>query len=210
MEDVLALYAAPADPKRPLVCLDEFCKQLIGDKSAPLPTAPGHPARYDYEYVRHGCASAFMIFAPFEGVREIFITEEARRTRLDYARALEFIATEMFAEAEKIILVEDNLNTHEDASLYAAFEPAKARAIAERIERHHTPKHGSWLNISESEIAAVLTSSIDERIASQDEFRRQCQQAQVRRNQQQLTTDWRFTNNDARIKLSSLYPAYQC
>jgi DDE superfamily endonuclease len=209
MEDVLEVYARPHDPKRPLVVLDEFCKQLVAETRAPIPAKPGETGRYDYEYVRHGCASAFMIYAPLEGEREIFITEPATRTRVDYALALEYIATVMFADAEKIVLVEDNLNTHGDASLYEAFNPAKARQIATRFERHHTPKHGSWLNIAESEIAAILTTSIADRVASAEEFRKQCANAQARRNHQKLTTRWQFTADNARIKLHSLYPSVQ-
>ncbi len=170
MEDVLEVYHRPRDPKRPLVCLDEFCKQLLSETRPSQPAKPGTPMRYDYEYQREGSATGFMLYAPLEGKRKVFITETARRTQIDYALALEHIATNLFPDAEKIVLVEDNLNTHKDASLYLAFEPAKARALAQRFERHHTPKHGSWLNIAESEIAALLKTSISDRVESVEQF----------------------------------------
>lgn len=207
MEDVLEVYARPPHPERPLVCLDEFCKQLLSETRPPIPPKPGTPAREDYEYVRHGCASTFMIYAPLEGVRELFISESATRTRLDYAAALDFIATSMFPQAETIILVEDNLNTHDNGSLYEAFPPEKARRLAARFERHHTPKHGSWLNIAESEIAALLATAIPDRVESLEHFRAVCDAGKSRRNEKQLTTKWQFTNDDARIKLHSLYPS---
>ncbi len=209
MEDVLEVYHRPRDRKRPLVCLDEFCKQLLSEKRLPQFARPGKSARYDYEYKREGCATAFMIHAPLEGRREIFITDTARRTQIDYAHALEFIATELFPDAKKIILVEDNLNTHKDASLYLAFEPEKARRIAQRFERHYTPKHGSWLNIAESEIAAILKTSVQDRVGSADEFRTQCSLGVERRNRAGLKTKWQFTTSDARTKLASLYPSIQ-
>jgi hypothetical protein len=207
MEDVLEVYERPRDKHRPLVCLDEFCKQLVGEVRPPLPAAPGQPRRYDYEYVRHGCASAFVIHAPLEGRREVYLGPESRRTTRDYAKALEFIATKMFPKAEKIILVEDNLNTHDDASLYATFSPAKARRLAQRFERHHTPKHGSWLNIAECEIAALVRTALPDRIASEKEFRARLRLAVRQRNQAQIGTNWQFTTKDARIKLKKLYPS---
>lgn len=207
MEDVLEVYARPRDPKRPLVCLDEFCKQLLREVRQPLPTTPGQPARYDCEYIREGSATAFMLHAPLEGRREIFITETATRTAIDYALALEYIADTMFPEAQQILLVEDNLNTHGDASLYAAFPAYKARRLAAKFERHHTPKHGSWLNIAETEIAAVHRTSIDDRIPTKEHFAAQCSKAAEIRNAAQITTNWQFTTKDARIKLSSLYPS---
>jgi hypothetical protein len=209
MEDVLEVYHRPRDPKRPLVCLDEFCKQLLSEKRLPQPARPGSAERYDYEYKREGCATAFMIHAPLEGHREIFITQTARRTQIDYAHALEFIVTDLFPDAEKIILVEDNLNTHKDASLYLAFEPEKARSLAQRFERHYSPKHGSWLNIAESEIAAILKTSVPDRVASVDELRTHCSLGVERRNRAGLKTKWQFTAADARTKLASLYPSIQ-
>lgn len=209
MEDVLDVYQRPRDPKRPLVCLDEFCKQLLSEVRTPIPTAPNLPARYDSEYIREGSATAFMIHAPLEGHREIFISQTATRTSIDYALALEFVADTMFPDAQKIVLVEDNLNTHCDASLYAAFAPEKARRIARKFERHHTPKHGSWLNIAESEISAIHRTSIADRVPTKEQFVAQCAKAVEIRNSKNLTTKWRFTTEDARIKLSSLYPSVQ-
>lgn len=209
MEDVLEVYARPHDPSYPVVNVDEFCKQLIAETRTTIPAKPGQTERYDYEYERHGCASAYMIYAPLEGKRKIFISEPATRTRIDYALVMEYISAVMFPEAKKIILIEDNLNTHGDASLYEAFDPAKARQIANRFERHHTPKHGSWLNVAESEIAAVLTTSIADRVGSLEQFRKQCAHAEARRNDKKLTTRWQFTTGEARVKLHSLYPSTQ-
>jgi hypothetical protein len=209
MEDVLEVYRRPIDEQYPLVCLDEFCKQLLGEVATPLPARPGTPGRYDYEYIRRGSATAFMIYAPLVGKRKIFIAENATRTKIDYAQALRLISDEMFPHAEKIILVEDNLNTHNDGSLYEAFEPTEARRLAQRFERHHTPRHGSWLNIAESEISAVLRTSISARVDSREEFEAQCDAAQVWRNRECRKTDWQFTCEDSRVKLKSLYPSFQ-
>lgn len=209
MEDVLDVYQRPREEKRPLVCLDEFCKQLLGEVSPALPARPGRVARQDSEYVRHGSVSAFLIYAPLEGRREVRIGPEGRRTTRDYAHVLEFLATEMFPEAEKIILVEDNLNTHCDDSLYATFPPEKARELAGRFERHHTPRHGSWLNIAESEISALVRTGLSERIETQEQFRDQLASVVARRNRSEVKTSWQFTNEDARTKLHSLYPSVQ-
>lgn len=209
MEDILSVYQLPHDPRRPLVCMDEFSKQLLSETHTPRPTRPGKPAQYDSEYIREGSATAFMIYAPLEGKREIFITESATRTRIDYAHALELLSDTIYPEAEKIILVEDNLNTHGDASLYKAFPPEKARRLAGRFERHHTPLHGSWLNIAESEIAAVHRTHLDDRIPTADEFRHQCALASSIRNEKKAKTNWQFTNEEARVRLSSLYPSIQ-
>lgn len=208
MEDVLEVYQRPRDPKRPLVCLDEFCKQLLSEVKTPIPTKPGKPQRVDSEYKREGSATAFMICAPLEGRREIFITDTATRTKVDYAHALQFLSDVMFPEAEKIILVEDNLNIHTNGSLYEAFEPREARRLAERFERHFTPNHGSWLNIAESEISAVTRCSISERVPSKHEFVSQCEAAVKVRNQKAVKTNWQFTTEDSRIKLKSLYPTF--
>jgi hypothetical protein len=207
MEDVLEVYQRPRDGRNPLVCLDEFCKQLVGEVRDPLPARPGISARYDSEYVRHGCASAFVIYAPLEGRREVYLGPDGRRTTRDYARALELIATKMFPRAAKIVLVEDNLNTHCEASLYATFPPKKARRLAQRFERHHTPKHGSWLNIAESEISALVRTGLPDRVDSLTQFRRCIRAVVKRRNQSKAATDWQFTNQKARVKLKTLYPS---
>jgi hypothetical protein len=209
MEDVLEVYQREREENRPLVCLDEFSKQLLGEVSEALPARPGLAARHDSEYVRHGSVSAFLIYAPLEGSREVYIGPDGRRTTQDYARVLEFIATRMFPNADKIVLVEDNLNTHCDASLYATFPPHKARELARRFERHHTPKHGSWLNIAESEISAIVRTGLAERIESKEDFRQQVHSVTKRRNNHKSKTNWQFTNEDARIKLRSLYPSIQ-
>lgn len=207
MEDVLNVYQRPYDARYPVVCLDEFSKQLIKEKRIPIPAASGRPAREDSEYIREGSASAFLVYAPFEGIRAVHISEDGRRTARDYADVIEYIVDVMFPNAEIIILVEDNLNTHKDASLYENFPPEKARRLADKIERHHTPKHGSWLNIAEIEISALSRTTLPDRVESLDEFRRLCELGESRRNKEKAVTNWRFTNEDARIKLKKLYPS---
>jgi hypothetical protein len=162
MEDVLEVYTRPHDPARPLVCLDETSKQLVAETRTPEAMQSGQPARHDYEYKRNGTANIFMLFAPLEGWRHVEVT--ARRTAIDYARILRDLADIHFPEAEKIVLVQDNLNTHSPASLYEAFEPAQARRIIERFEWHYTPRHGSWLNLAESELAVLSSQCLDRRI----------------------------------------------
>ena len=168
-----------------------------------------HGRRPVSEYVRHGSVSAFVIYAPLEGRRETYISERGTRTAQDYAATLEFIASEMFPKAEKILLVEDNLNTHCDASLYAAFAPKRARELALRFERHHTPKHGSWLNIAESEISALVRTGLKERIETCDELRQQLNAVVQRRNLSEAKTNWQFRTEDARVKLHGIYPSLQ-
>lgn len=209
MEDVLDVFHRPRDERFPLVCLDEFCKQLLGEFRPEQGVQPGRVARQDCEYVRHGSASAFVLYAPLEGRRETYISENATRTAQDYARALEFVATQMFPDAQKILLVEDNLNTHCDGSLYATFPAEKARDLAKRFERHHTPKHGSWLNIAESEISALVRTGLKDRIETSDELRQQLAAVVQRRNQNCVKTNWQFRAEDARVKLHSLYPSLQ-
>lgn len=206
MEDVLTVYHRPRNPLRPLVCLDEFSKQLLSHTQAPLAMKPGTPERYDNEYKREGSTSAFMIYAPLEGRREVRFGEDGRRTALDYAEVLKFVAEEMFPEAEKIILVEDNLNTHSDSSLYKGFKPELARELADRFERHHTPKHGSWLNIAESEIGALTRVSLPTRVGSTGEFQSRLLRGVQDRNEAGCKTNWQFTCDDARVKLRSFYP----
>ena len=159
MEDVLEVYHRPHDPDRPLVCLDETSKQLVAETREPLPMRPGQPARFDYEYKRNGTANLFMLFAPLEGWRHVKLTE--RRTAIDFAHVLRDLSDIHFARAAKIVLVQDNLNTHAPSSLYEAFEPTQARRIVERFEWHYTPKHGSWLNLAESELAVLASQCLD-------------------------------------------------
>jgi len=205
MEDVLEVYTRPHNPGRPLVCLDETSKQLVAETRTPIPMQPGRPARYDYEYERNGTASLFMLFAPIEGWRHVKVTE--RRTAIDYAHVLKELSDVHFAKAEKIVLMQDNLNTHTPASLYEAFPPEEARRLVERFEWHYTPKHGSWLNMAESELAILSGQCLDRRIPNQCALEREVSAWLDRRNTYNAKADWRFTTADARIKLKTLYPA---
>lgn len=206
MEDVLEVYSRPYDPEYPLLCIDELCKQLLSEKRLLLPAKPGALMKYDYEYVREGSASAFMLSAPLLGQRQVYIGKDARRTAEDFAYCLEFAATEMFPEAEKIVLVMDNLNTHKMASLYATFEAAKAYELSQKFEVHYTPKHGSWLNIAEIEIAALGKTCLARRIESVEMFRKEIQANLNDRNKNPKPVDWRFSVENARCKLKHLYP----
>ncbi len=205
MEDVLAVYTRPHDPARPLVCLDETSKQLVGETRPVVPMAPGRPARHDYEYRRNGTANLFMAFAPLEGRRHVKVT--AQRTAIDYAHMLKDLSDVHFADAEKIILVQDNLNTHVPASLYEAFPPGDARRLVERFEWHYTPRHGSWLNMAEAELAVLAGQCLNRRIPDPKALDREVSAWQTTRNSQNAKADWRFTTDKARIKLKTLYPA---
>ena len=205
MEDVLEVYTRPHDPSQPLVCLDETSKQLVAETRQPMPMQPGRPARHDYEYERNGTANLFMLFAPLEGWRHVEVTE--RRTAIDYARILKDLSDIHFPAARKITLVQDNLNTHSPASLYEAYPPAEARRLIERFEWHYTPKHGSWLNMAESELAVLSGQCLARRIADRPALEREVAAWRTRRNTHNARADWRFTTADARIKLKSLYPA---
>jgi hypothetical protein len=204
MEDVLEVYTRPHDPARPLVCLDETSKQLVAETRAPLPMLPGQPARHDYEYERKGTANLFMLFAPLEGWRHVEVTD--RRTAIDYAKILKDLSDTHFQRADKIVLVQDNLNTHSPASLYEAFAPDEARRLFERFEWHYTPKHGSWLDLAESELAVLSGQCLDRRIPDRATLEREVAAWLKRRNTNNAKADWRFTTADARIKLKSLYP----
>lgn len=206
MEDVLAVYARPVRKCRPLVCLDEFAKQLLSETRAPVPAIPGHLAREDYEYVREGSVSGFIIAMPHMGKRDVFVGDGGRRTALDFAACLDHLANNLLPEAEKIVLVMDNLNTHKEASLYEAFAPEKARALCERFEMHYTPKHGSWLNMAEIEIGLLGRTCLDRRIGSVVEFKDEVKAYLVGKNAESKPINWQFTNEEARIKLKSLYP----
>lgn len=214
MENVLDIYTREPDPYRPLVCLDEFSKQLLSEIAAPLPAQPanedsdgkGKRQRYESEYVREGSASAFMLAMPHMGRREVFVGKEARRTALDYAEAIEYLCDEIFPEAETITLVQDNLNTHNEASLYKRFAPEKARRLAAKIDINYTPKHGSWLNIAEIEISLLARAALDRRIGSKKKFSKIIKANVVRRNRTPNPIDWQFTSADARIKLHRFYP----
>jgi hypothetical protein len=207
MEDVLEVYHRPHDPERPVVCVDESSKQLTKEAREPVPAAPGRPARVDCEYVRNGTASIFMAFAPLEGWRRVEVS--ARRTAVDYAHFLKALAYESFPEAKKIVLVQDNLDTHCHASLYKAFPPAEARRLVERFEWHYTPKHGSWLDLAESELAVLAKQCLDRRIPDMETMRREVHAWAEKRNETKAKADWQFTSADARVKLSSLYPRFE-
>ncbi len=204
MEDVLEVYTRPREASRPLVCLDETSKQLTAETRRPLPMKPGHCARIDYEYRRCGTANLFMLFAPLEGWRHVEVT--ARRTAVDYARILKDIADIHFPKAEKIILVQDNLNTHAKASLYQTFPPAEARRIVERFEWHYTPKHGSWLNMAECELSVLARQCLNRRIQDKQTLSGEAQAWNANRNENNTKANWRFTTENARNKLKSLYP----
>jgi len=207
MEDVLEVYARPLDPKRPVVCVDEGGKQLIGDVREPLPLRPGSVAKQDYEYQRNGMANLFVAVEPLSGWRHVEVTQ--RKTAVDFARFLRLLSDGPFRDCEKIVLVCDNLNTHTRACLYEAFEPAEALRLAERFEWHHTPKHGSWLNVAECELSVLARQCLDRRIPDVDALTREVAAWERDRNAQVVKVDWQFTTADARIKLKRLYPAIQ-
>jgi hypothetical protein len=205
MEDVLEVYTRPRDPDRPLVCLDETSKQLIAETRTPIPMKPGRPVRRDYEYERNGVANLFMVFAPLEGWRHVVVTD--RRASTDYAKVLKHIADVRFPDAARIVLVQDNLSTHTKAALYETFAPAEARRLAERFEWHYSPKHGSWLDLAESELGVLSSQCLDRRIADKQTLIDEVAAWERDRNAHHAKADWHFTTNDARVKLKHLYPA---
>ena len=207
MEDVLEVYHRQFGDNEVLVCLDETSKQLVKETRQPLPPQPRAAMAYDYEYQRNGVSNLFMLFAPLEGWRRVEVTE--RRTRTDWARVVRKLVDEDYPDKERIVLVMDNLNTHHPASLYQAFEPAEARRIAERLEIHYTPKHGSWLNMAEIELGVLARQYLDRRIPGQVVLEQETKAWQNQRNRDSIRVDWRFTTKDARIKLKSLYPSLQ-
>jgi DDE superfamily endonuclease len=204
MEDVLEVYARPYDPKRPQVCFDEGGKQLIGDVRPPLPVRPGSPRREDSEYERNGTANLFMAFEPLAGARRVEVTE--RRTSQDFARMMRRLVDEWYPQAEKVVLVLDNLSTHTPAALYEAFEPAEARRLVEKLEWHDTPKHGSWLNVAEMELSVLARQCLGRRIPDLGALRREVAAWERKRNAAVVKVDWQFTTADARVKLKRLYP----
>lgn len=207
MEDVLDVYERPHDPARPVVCLDETSRQLLGEARPPLPPTPGRPARHDPEYVRGGVANVFLLTAPLLGWREVLVSDQ--RTRLDWARCVKHLADACYPDAERIVLVMDQLNTHSPASLYAAFPAAEARRLAGRIEIHHTPKHGSWLNVAEIELAVLERQCLRQRFGDRATLEREVAAWADRRNAAGAAVDWQFTTADARTKLARLYPAIE-
>jgi len=185
--------------------MDEISKQLLADSRPPLPMQPGQPERYDYEYVRHGTANTFMFFAPLLSWRHLKVT--AQRTRIDWAEAMREVNDVHFHDAEAIVAVMDNLNTHGPASFYEAFEPAEARRLAAKLEIHYTPKHGSWLNMAEIELSVFDRQCLDRRMPNQALVEQEAAAWESERNTAAMTVDWRFTTADARIKLKRLYPS---
>lgn len=207
MEDVLDVYLRPYDPRLPQVCLDETSRQLLGEVNAPLPVAPDHPARQDYEYVREGVCTLFLVCEPLRGWRHVTVSDH--RTRVDWAHCIKELVDVHYPDAEKIILVQDNLNTHTPASLYETFSPAEAKRLADKLEIHYTPKHGSWLDMAEIELSVLSRQCLDQRIADRTTLEQEVAAWEQRRNADSRRIDWRFTTPDARIKLKHLYPVIQ-
>ena len=207
MEGILEVYERPPTPEAPLVCLDEFCKQLLDEERPTITCSPGQERRQDSEYIRKGSVSGFMIALPHLGKREVFVSESGRRTGQDFAKALGYLAEELLADAPRIVLVMDNLNTHHLHWLYEIYPPERAAKIARRFEIHYTPKHGSWLNMAEIEIGLLVRHGLRERISSPEEFREQIQAYVKRKNASPNPINWQFTDKKARIRLQHLYPA---
>jgi len=205
MEDILEVYQRPYDRQRPLVCLDESSKQLVAETRVPIAAKPGQPGRHDYEYRRNGTANLFMMFAPLEGWRHVKVTD--RHTAVDYAQVLKELSDTHFPGSAKIVLVQDNLNTHKPASLYEAFPPTEARRLVERFEWHYTPKHGSWLDMAESELSVLSSQCLDRRIPDQRVLKDEVAAWEADRNSKHAKANWQFTTADARVKLRRLYPA---
>jgi transposase len=207
MEDVLAVYHRPPDESRPVVCVDEGGKQLIGDTRPPLPLRPKSPAKQDHEYRRNGVANLFVAFEPLAGWRHVEVTE--RKTSVDFAHFIRRLVDEQYPDAGQVVLVMDNLSTHTPASLYKAFEPAEARRLCERLEWHYTPKHGSWLNMAECELSVLARQCLDRRIPDLDTLRREVESWEGDRNAATVAADWQFTTADARTRLKRLYPVIE-
>jgi hypothetical protein len=205
MEDVLSVYHRPYDPQRPQVCMDEASKQLLAETREPLGLVPGQSRREDYEYVRHGTRNLFLFFEPLRGWRHVKVTEQ--RTKVDWAEAIRELVDVHYPEAEQIVLVMDNLNTHTLGALYEAFPPAEARRLASRLEIHYTPKHGSWLNMAEIELSVLGRQCLDQRMADGETLSAEASAWEARRNGASTRMEWRFTTEDARIKLKHLYPS---
>jgi hypothetical protein len=207
MEDVLDLYHKPYDPLYPLVCFDETSKQLISETRVPLPSAPGQVTRYDYGYKRNGVRNLFLFCEPLRGWRHIKVTKQ--RTKVDWAYCMKQLVDEFYPDALCIRLVQDNLNTHNPAALYEVFEPKEAKRLLNRLEFHYTPKHGSWLNIAEIEFSILSRQCLDQRIPDETALQREVAAWEKERNTSEKKINWRFTTQDARIKLKRLYPSYQ-
>jgi hypothetical protein len=205
MEDVLAVYARPYNPRCPVVGMDEASKQLVGETRTPVPAVPGQPARIDYEYQRNGVANLFLWVEPLAGRRHVQVT--ARRTKADWAGFIRELVEVHYPDAERVVLVLDNLNTHVGAALYETFPAAEARRLRSKLELHYTPKHGSWLNVAEIELSVLTGQCLDRRIPDRDHLAAEVAAWEARRNARHATIDWQFTTQEARIKLKHLYPA---
>lgn len=205
MEAVLDVYQSAYNPNVPVVCIDEATKQLVKETLVPIPAERGQPERVDYEYERNGTANLFMVSEPMVGWRRVEVTKQ--RTALDYAHLLKTLVDVDYAQADKVIVIADNLNTHSPASLYKAFEPTEAQRILSRLEFCHTPKHGSWLNMAEIELSILSRQCLDRRIPDMDVLKREVAAWQDNRNHEETWIDWRFTTADARVKLKRLYPS---
>jgi hypothetical protein len=205
MESVLEVYQTAYNPKIPVICIDEATKQLVKETQVPIAAERGHPERFDYEYERNGTANLFMICEPMVGWRRVAVTQQ--RTAIDYAHLLKTIVDSDYAQAEKLIVIQDNLNTHSPASLYKAFEPQEAQRILSRLEFCHTPKHGSWLNMAEIELSILSRQCLDRRIPDVETLKSEVDAWQDNRNHEETWIDWRFTTADARVKLHRLYPS---
>ena len=205
MEDVLDLYAEPYDPQRPVVCFDETSKQLVAEQRSPIPAKAGRRERFDYEYQRNGTRNLFMLCEPLAGWRHVAVTE--RRTMVDFAHQMRWLVDTAYPAVEKIRVVLDNLNTHRPASLYQTFEPEEARRIIKRLEFHHTPKHGSWLNMAEIEFSVFGKQCLSRRIGDEGTLQREVAALETARNQAAATIEWRFSTVDARQKLQRIYPS---
>jgi len=195
----LDVYKRPYNPKRPNVCLDETSKQLIGEARNPVLARPGQLAHYDFEYKRNGVANLFMMFEPLVGKRHVKVTR--RRTKIDWAYCVREMVDQIYPDAEQIVLVMDNLNTHNKSSLYEAFEPAEAKRIADKLEIHHTPKHGSWLDMAEIELGILARQCLSRRIDNMEQLKDEVAVWQAIRNTAEAKVNWRFTTDNARIKL---------
>jgi hypothetical protein len=206
MEDVLEVYHRPYDAQRPMVCMDEASKQLIAEVRAPLPARPGSVAKQDSEYERRGTGNVFMAVEPLAGKRTVQITD--RRTKIDWALFIQFLLLTVYPKAAVVVLVMDNLNTHGIGSLYEAFNPAMARSLASRLEIHHTPKHGSWLNMAETELSILSRQCLDRRMDSKDFLTTEVAAWEHERNSRECKINWQFTTADARVKLKRLYPSF--
>jgi hypothetical protein len=205
MEDVLEVYHRPYDPARPVVCLDETSRQLLAEARPPLPPAPGRPARHDPEYVRGGVVNLFLVCEPLRGWRQVRVSQQ--RTRVDWAHCVKELVDVHYPEAETVVLVQDQLNTHTPASLYEAFPPEEAKRLTAKLEIHYTPKHGSWLNMAEIELGILERQCLARRLGDRPTLEGEVAAWVTRRNGAEAAIDWRFTTEDARIKLKRLYPA---